>query len=651
MPLEQPPGDIDPAVVRAAIHPAIGVARVGDSQDECYVGPQVPDPAPLPAGSYKDASGALKREAALFRVYGYNAAGQVVRELTAGAADIAWTVHVANTKPAWYEFQIALDIPEAPQADPSKRRNATVHDRGSLAIDPGPRTISGPGVSGPEYAFDTGSFLGTPVYLGELRTDGEGRLLFLGGRGVSASHDGSPPTTFANNDGWHDDTSDGPVTATVTIDGRSIPVEGAWVVTAPPNYAPQLKSVRTMHDLLVDAYIEAGVLPYPETVSFRDDVLPILRRTCELEWVNHGFATAYGWQGRQSFLDPAYLARLASGAPEDAELRNQVWTSFRDYLRDGESPVPAPWIYGDAMSLPPISPRQHVTVSATQYAQLDRWAAGDFTADYDPSYVPHASLDAVPVPEQPATLDRAALDFCLADAFHPGCEVTWPMRHATMYAAPFRIRHRPAGAKVPDYGTQLIPQVALGVGGPLYAQGPGDLTRWMAVPWQTDTASCRSGYQDLMGFGPRYDPYVPTFWPARVPNHVLTEDDYAIVMDTALPLATRQEAFERRATWLRFLPAPYKQAIAEMVTEFGKLGVVEVREGPGDGAFPAGIMVESEVGFPTEGVPLNRNLITVHTEEPAPPRLLRGAAEETGRPEVEVSTGYIDKVRRVPGRR
>ena len=37
-------------------------------------------------------------------------------------------------------------------------------------------------------------------------------------------------------------------------------------------------------------------------------------------------------------------------------------------------------------------------------------------------------------------LDKAALHFCLADAFHPGCELTWPMRHASLYSAPFRIR-------------------------------------------------------------------------------------------------------------------------------------------------------------------------------------------------------------------
>ena len=61
-------------IVRAAIHPAIGIARVGNSPDEYYFGPEVDEPAP-PDG-YKDAGGAIKRQAARFRVYGYNAAGE-----------------------------------------------------------------------------------------------------------------------------------------------------------------------------------------------------------------------------------------------------------------------------------------------------------------------------------------------------------------------------------------------------------------------------------------------------------------------------------------------------------------------------------------------------------------------------------------------
>lgn len=100
----------------------------------------------------------------------------------------------------------------------------------------------------------------------------------------------------------------------------------------------------------------------------------------------------------------------------------------------------------------------------------------------------------------------------------------------------------------------------------------------MAVPWQTDTASCRSGY--ALSFGPAFDPYLPTFWPARVPNQVLTEADYDIVMDASAALGARQAAFERRAMWLRFLIGPYVQQLETMISDFGKLGVVASRPGP-----------------------------------------------------------------------
>ncbi len=65
------------------------------------------------------------------------------------------------------------------------------------------------------------------MYLGELKTDEAGRLIVLGGHGKTGSVPGAKITTFANNDGWHDDTADGPVTATVSIAGRAIPVDPA----------------------------------------------------------------------------------------------------------------------------------------------------------------------------------------------------------------------------------------------------------------------------------------------------------------------------------------------------------------------------------------------------------------------------------------
>jgi hypothetical protein len=632
-------------VVRAAIHPAIGVARVGNAASAYLIGPEVTDPPPLAPGAAKDAAGALKRQAARFRVYGYDAAGKVVAELTADNAEITWNVWIANKKAAWYEFQLAMDIPEVSAARPANRRNATVTgaDRAKLVINPGPRSITGRNISGTAYRFDTGTFFGTRVYLGELRTDDAGRLIFLGGRGASASYDNRPVQSFANNDAWRDDIADGSVNAVVKIGGVSIPVDYGWVVVASPNYAPDLLTVRTLYDLLVDVFITAGTLPAPTTVSFTRDVLPILRRMCGLQWVNHGFATRFGWGGPDDFLDPDRLTRLASGRSEDAEMRQQVWNSFRDFTRDGMSPVPWPWIYGDAMSVPPRSARQHVTLTPTQYNALAKWAAGTFLADYDPSATPPRTLADVPVADQPAMLDRAALTFCVGDAFHPGCELTWPIRHTGLYRAPFRIGYRPASRPEPDYGDVLTPARALGADGPLHLQGPGDLTRWMAVPWQADTASCRSAYSSA-GQGPRYDPYLPTFWPARVPNHVLLLADYQIVIDPAQPADKRRAAFERRASWFRGLTGTPNDQRNQMVTVFGKLGVVEQRPGVADSdEFPPRMLVESTPGLPVSAIAAESNLRVLHVAEGEPVDVVAAAVPE------EVTLGYDDKVDRFPG--
>src|SRR5229473_4383784 len=179
----------DTKIVRAAIYPAIGIGRLGNSEDAYFLAPEVVDPLPQEPGFYRDQTGALKRQAVRFRVYGLNAAGRAVAELTADIAEIRWTVHLANKKSSWYQFQIALDIPEAGSAPQSWLRNMTTADRARLVIDPGPRHIAGRNTGGgPAYSFDTAEFLGARVYLGEIRSDAQGRLIVLGGRGKSASH-------------------------------------------------------------------------------------------------------------------------------------------------------------------------------------------------------------------------------------------------------------------------------------------------------------------------------------------------------------------------------------------------------------------------------------------------------------------------------
>ena len=58
------------AIVRYAIHPGIGIARVGNSPDEYFIGPEAPGEVPDPDGGYKDSAGRIKRQAARFRIYG-----------------------------------------------------------------------------------------------------------------------------------------------------------------------------------------------------------------------------------------------------------------------------------------------------------------------------------------------------------------------------------------------------------------------------------------------------------------------------------------------------------------------------------------------------------------------------------------------------
>ena len=61
--------------------------------------------------------------------------------------------------------------------------------------------------------------------------------------------------------------------------------------------------------------------------------------------------------------------------------------------------MPWPWLYGDAMNIPPVdSPRQNSTLTPTQLRFLGQWATGDCIDDYDPDRQPPRAFDEVPSP-------------------------------------------------------------------------------------------------------------------------------------------------------------------------------------------------------------------------------------------------------------
>src|SRR5262249_50688180 len=146
-----------------AIHPAIGVARLGSSRDPTadswFYGPE---PDGTPPANYRDRAGDLKRQAARFRVFECrrderNRLASAL-EVAPGSAPISitWTVHLANRKGV------------ARRIGGRGYRNRLRHDEASnraLVIDPGPRSVHEPGEC---QAFDTGKFRTTPVDLGAM---------------------------------------------------------------------------------------------------------------------------------------------------------------------------------------------------------------------------------------------------------------------------------------------------------------------------------------------------------------------------------------------------------------------------------------------------------------------------------------------------
>jgi hypothetical protein len=184
--------------------------------------------------------------------------------------------------------------------------------------------------------------------------------------------------------------------------------------------------------------------------------------------------------------------------------------------------------------------------------------------------------------------------------------MTWIMRNPSLYSGLCRLRMRTTrDAPEPDYGDVLTPQEATGPRGPLHRSGPGDITRWLAVPWQTDTANCGSAYPGTTASQPRGD--LPTFWPAIVPNHVLTEQVYQQIVK-ARSTKDRLAAFEKRTSWVRHMPpegvnpGANPSRNAAFVAGWSRLGVVVERPGPRDPALPSTFYVETESGFPERSV-------------------------------------------------
>ena len=542
-------------MARFRIHPAIGVARVGNSQD-FFVGPEHPgipanwDSASKSFKPFKDSKGRVLRQGALFRVFEFDASGNPTGEVTGNeGVSVTWHVHVANRKASFFAFNgqrgnetdppYAARDRESPDAvekedrgrgQPGRtnRRNASVQDRRSLEIDPGEVSISRPGT-----VVLRDDQTASPIkQLGEITLQPDGRLLFVGGRGESASFDGAKPIDeYASNDGWFDDMSDGSVRAVVTLPG-SEPEEAdpAWVIVGPPDFAPGIGNVVSLYDTLWDIAVQHGLPCEPGgdplltdlvsqqriwqhasntfapdyQPSFTKHIYPILSRAVAArdvheppDWRPSYHATVLDWsrlaKRDEHQIRQAVFRRVRNPAgPLD---RENMPRGLGDDYRTLEK-----FENGESAESP--SPQSFLSLTPVQYALLKAWAEGHFVEDWAFGGVRYAPIPA-PGPITPHGLDAAALENCVGGPFYPGIEVSWLIRRPSLYERAFRL-------KAPGFPV-----------GPLTFRA-GFFSQQMALPWHADFYDCHKEDHTPDG-GP--EPLIYMWWTAQRPDDVRAVPD------------------------------------------------------------------------------------------------------------------------------
>jgi hypothetical protein len=630
------------------IHPAIGFARLGNSPDKFYIAPDGAGEFPVqcdddgyptvdgngnevPVTDFKDATGRILRQAARFRVFVYDDRSPGGREVTIGEQvdlvnkrsgqlltvridDIQWTAYVANKKSSWYKFEETSG--EHGYASDHPLRNAAItntEERQRLIIDPGPRSVHYSDQARRRAVFDKVSAQPTSfppeltphsiTTLGEIRCTQNAdfnRLLVLGGFGNSGSMlggFGNPKIeSFANNDGWFDDVSDGPVNArfvgtVVAIDGRPVvpagpstlapaAIEPAWVIVGYPRYVPEALDVVTMDDVLFDIAVRQfgyvpylyGVPPYDGSATvpqdanglklwrgkatwnsnfrpyFRRDILPILLRPLDaqnfmdkdaLTGGNPHDASPGGNFNFDQLSKPPFPGEPEADRKHRYDMRQFLYGVLRKPGLENELYAPSspskpgyhlfamPLLCGDN-PLSNTAPAKFLRLTDTMLFLLKQWADGLFINEEAEGIKP----DSMPAGAG-AALDRGALAAGLGGAFCPGGEACWIMRNPAIYSAPYRIRpaktvtqgelSQPAG--VPGRPPATTANLADGL-------EPGDITKYDAVPWQSDFNECTNQpidttYREWNSIEPDNsgDPVEPTtqltyWWPVHRPYYV-----------------------------------------------------------------------------------------------------------------------------------
>ncbi|EKM50630.1 uncharacterized protein PHACADRAFT_129992 [Phanerochaete carnosa HHB-10118-sp] len=537
---------VDPTkIARVEIFPPIGIARVGDSgvrpdgssdgEIEYYYAPEVPGITDPPADMFRDKKQRIRRQASsarphrLFRVYAYDAGGAVLGEINNEQNyTLSWTVHVANKKAAYYEFsgehthdrlyRERKKTLRNPDTDPvggtlsGDPFDKSLEGRARLIIDPGAKPLTRgsetePVVLAGRFDGSNPAGSGVPVTLGELRTDAQGRLVFLGGTGLARSvqktNEFYQPEIISEFDSidWIDDICDGWVAVSVahpdSPDLSKLTPLKATVCSAPPKFAWGIESPTSLYDILENFYKKKQSYEDHSGTDFYKDIWPVLAGTYGLSWVNEKAFQGHGPGGFGDFLPLEQT--LSSSGSDSKPLREHVFERLRepDFRNKDQAHVQLmPRLSGDnGDALEPGTVPSTVTgepitrfaaLTELQYDRFQRWKDGNFTVGTKLGTI--KVIEDYPIADQPVMLARAALEQTIGDPLYPGIETFWIAKLDPTWKVdpqnvrpPFRV----------DYDRCL----------------PGFLSRGLALPWQSDFDLCNTHW-----------------WPSARPDNVLSID-------------------------------------------------------------------------------------------------------------------------------
>jgi hypothetical protein len=463
------------------------------------------------------------------------------------------------------------------------------------------------------------------IELGQLRLDDKDRLLFIPAPGKgecvttpkvelsNPSETVSPPNgpdngknpltnqfAYFNIPGWWDDTCGGEIDVTVTLkdgtvlstrdnvksasdEGTRNPRAGAWIVTAPPKFAPHMYHVVSILDRVYEAFPEA----YPYTgqkTNFYRDVYPVFANAVNYGWVSAEAAgvqpetmnRAHGPGQPGNLLLPQYMSLLADPGEQSKPIRQRIYSLMRhapgkngrlvDSLQPPPPHKPTSWkneefqraedsskmpkLWGTAgkplqnQQLGNNFPDQFLSLTDWQLKHLKNWADGNFEVGTPQKPV---DLEQLPLAEQPHALDSSALEPTIGGGFHPGIEFPYLILYREYFAEAFRVGKD---------------------------NEPGSIAAYMSSPWQGDFWSCNVAW-----------------WPTQRPDVVFEYDQKTQTRTykewfrgydaDGEPLSSTDGYQQMEYAWSKLgMVLPIKAADGDFVRDQGAIVFVEQERAP-----------------------------------------------------------------------